>query len=134
MNFKFKVAFVLFILLVLPLIVLAQPIVGVLTASWPDCREIASDVMREAGFIRSMQDGFTDAEGVLLVTYDSKIREFKYFSSVSDLESDLRLHNTVLAIYATGYNPVVEATNCYHVCLFSIGKRGELKLEYHQTY
>lgn len=134
MNIRIK-ACLMMLLLTMPLIVMAQPVIGVLTASWPECRDIAADVMREAGFRRSMINGFTDAEGVLLVTFDSRYWKEESFSSVSAIEIYLKAQNAHLllsAIYGLEDDDIMHVYNCYHLCLYSKNSEGKLKLEYHQ--
>lgn len=126
------------LLLTMPLIVMAQPVIGVLTASWPECRDIAADVMREAGFRRSMINGFTDAEGVLLVTFDSRYWKEESFSSVSAIEKYLKAQNAqnahlrLLATMVDEDDYFMHVYYCYHLCLYSKNSEGKLKLEYHQ--
>lgn len=134
MNIRIK-ACLMMLLLTMPLIVMAQPVIGVLTASWPECRDIAADVMREAGFRRSMINGFTDAEGVLLVTFDSRYWKEESFSSVSAIERYLKAQNALLrlsAIMDDEDDYIMHVYYCYHLCLYSKNSEGKLKLEYHQ--
>lgn len=121
--------------LMMPMFLMAQMVVGVLTSEWPGCHDISSDIMREAGFWRSMKDDFSDADGILMVTYESSLHSSSRIGSITsigNLKQNLRTLKLIHVMMRN--NPLTDYTGwCYHVYFYSKEPRDFLKLDYFQT-
>jgi hypothetical protein len=132
MKIKVKIVITLLCLLVFPIIGWSQAVLGVLTSSYGYCSDIASNLISESGTIRSYQRNFSNAAGVLVVTYDRRSSNTlsSSYSTLSGLESDLKTHQTYLDLLMFAQSEPI--LHCYHVYIYTFDKYKRLK-EYHHS-